>query len=121
MTKMIQEGAWSEIDDCVRSWQGSDLTRAEVLDRLFGLPTLEHQLELLSKLSPDFADEARASVADLPTSIDEWSPGAHVPLSGIFSKEPDVDFDKQSRLYRTAKLQRMRDLQEYFARLDRPS
>lgn len=118
---MIQEGAWSEIDECVSAWEGDHLTRAEVLNRLFNLPTLEHQLDLLSKLPPDFVEEARASVADLPTSIDEWSPGAHVPLSGIFRKEPDIDFDKQSRLYRTAKLQRMRDLQEYFASLDRPS
>lgn len=118
---MIREGAWSEIEECVRAWEGNHLTRAEVLSRLFNLPTLEHQLELLSKLSPDFADDARDSLADLPTSVDEWSPGAHVPLSGIFRKEPDTDFDRQSRLYRTALLQRMQDLQEYFASLDRRS
>lgn len=113
---VVQDDARTAVDECVRAWFGNRLTRAEVLERIFNLPTLQHQLDLLSRLPPDFTEEVRVDVANVPASVDELLPGAHVPLSDIFRKKSDDDLQEQSRLYWTARLQRMRDLHEYFGR-----
>lgn len=67
-----------DVDECVRGWNDSKLTRAEILQRLYDLPTLEQQLELLSRLPPDFTDEAKHSLSQW-VGAKELLPGAYIP------------------------------------------
>jgi hypothetical protein len=72
----------STIGDCVRDWHDAKLTQLEVLDVLHSLPTLELQLELLSKLTPDITELAKRSVSNLPADVDgykHWHVGAGIP------------------------------------------
>ena len=67
-----------DIDECVRGWNDSKLTRGEILQRLYDLPTLEQQIELLSRLPPDFTDEATHYLSQLMWAK-ELLPGAYIP------------------------------------------
>jgi hypothetical protein len=69
-----------DVDKCVSDWLNSKITRDEVVQRLHGLPTLDAQLDLLSRL-PDFVDDVKASLAHLLLNKAEWAPGPHIPRS----------------------------------------
>jgi len=76
----MNTSAFPEVDKCVSDWTGCVTTLAEVIYALHSLPTLEAQIELFSRL-PDFLDEAKESVAQLPENSEDWQPGAHIPSS----------------------------------------
>lgn len=94
----------SKIEQCVNDWHAGAITRAEVIDCLHSLRTLEDQMELLSRL-PEFLEDAKESVLNLPDTSDEWLIGAHIPR---------IDLDSPARL---KELKQSQD--EYLGRLRR--
>jgi len=77
-----------DIDECVRGWNDATLTRAEVLFRLECLPTLEQQLDLLSRLPADFTDEVKDSLSKV-VSAKDLAPGAHIPRHPAKEENPE--------------------------------
>jgi len=111
--KLMNSSSFPEVEKCVSDWTGCATTRAEVIDALHSLPSLEAQIELLSRL-PDFLDEAKESVMHLPMKSEDWLPGAHIPRAG-FAPSPE-----QLREYKRAQdahLRRLRELQDYLKEL----
>jgi hypothetical protein len=95
-----------DIDECVRGWNDSKLTRAEVLLRLQDLPTLEQQLELLSRLPPDFTDEVKDSLSKWVWAK-ELLPGAYVP-----SRRPAKEQTPEQVAHRKADFEAYRQRQQ---------
>jgi hypothetical protein len=102
-----------DIDECVRGWYGNKLTRGEILEKLYHLPTLELQLELLSRLPPIFADEAQDSLSSLLSS-EKGFPGAHVPIWP--PKKVDPEEVERRKANFEAYRQRQRRLLEYLSK-----
>ena len=65
------------VEQCVTDWFTGKITRAEVINSLLDLPTLEMQRDLLAQL-PEFLEEARESVRPLASDETAW-PGAYIP------------------------------------------
>lgn len=102
-----------DIDECVRGWYDNKLTRGEILEKLYDLPTLEQQLELLSRLPPVFEDEAKDYLSTLLSS-ERGFPGAHIPRWP--PKKVGPEELARNKAYFEAYLQRLRRLLEYLSR-----
>jgi hypothetical protein len=103
---------YPDIDECVRGWNDNTLTRAEVLLRLEGLPTLEQQLDLLSRLPPDFTDEVKDSLSK-GVSAKELLPGAYIPRHLAKEQNPEQVARREADL--EAYRQRQQRLLEYLS------
>lgn len=105
----MNSSAYPQVDQCVSDWTSCVATRAEVIDALHSLPSLKAQIELLSRL-PEFLDEAKESVTDLPAKSDDWLPGAHIPVAGFV---PSPQQMREYKRAREAHLLRLPELHDY--------